>query len=53
MSGYALVRNGSNSEVAALERDVRSTLKSRRRQTAPARPKSAIGTRAAEDRFEN
>ena len=34
---------GSNSEVAGLERDVRSTLKSRRRQTAPARPKCAIG----------
>ena len=30
------VRFGSNSEVAGLERDVRSTLKSRRRQTAPA-----------------
>jgi hypothetical protein len=39
------VRFGSNSEVTGLERDVRSSLKSRHRQTAPACRKSACQQR--------
>jgi hypothetical protein len=35
------VRSGSNSEVAGLEQDVRSTLKNRHRHAGPACPKSA------------
>jgi hypothetical protein len=35
------VRSGSNSEVAGLEQDVRSTLKNRHRHAGPACPKNA------------